>query len=160
MARQGRTPSTSWLLPTTIAIGCVAVISFSLTNNAQSSAEEKCAAEAKKTFDELRDAYAAELNRLQLKIEVVSSVYESHLNAKIGKCLVLINKTTSLSQEQSIISYLLDSSERRIYASYVETAGKMLSCTLVRARQTKECKSREEFEAFVSDYMEKQTPGN
>ena len=84
------------------------MISFSLTNNAQSSAEEKCAAEAKKTFDELRDAYAAELNRLQLKIEVVSSVYESHLNAKIGKCLVLINKTTSLSQEQSIISYLLD----------------------------------------------------
>jgi hypothetical protein len=44
-----------------------------------------------------------------------------------------------------------------ILALIVETAGRMSSCMLTRGvRRVAACKSRDEFQAFVSDYMEKQ----
>ena len=62
--------------------------------------------------------------------------------------------------EQSNTSYLLDTGGRRMYGAYVETAGTMSSCTLIRsAQQVTVCKNGDEFLAFVSDYMEKQMQG-
>jgi len=160
VARQYRTRTIPWLLLTTIAIGYIAAINFSLIASAQSSAQEKCAAEAKKTFEDVGREYTAEWNRLQLKVEVVSSDYENHFNAKTNRCLLLIDKTTSLLQEKTNTSFLIDVGDRRIYASYIETGGEVSSCTLMRsARQAKDCKSRDEFEAFVSEYMERQPQG-
>jgi hypothetical protein len=132
----------SWLLLTITAIGYIAVVSFSSIANAETADQEKCAADAKRTFEELESAYAAELNQLQLTIEVVSSDYKNHYNSKIDRCMLLINKTTSSLGERSNTSYLLDADERRMYGAYVETAGKMSSCMLIRSvRQVTACKS-------------------
>jgi hypothetical protein len=78
VAHQGRTQTMSWLLLTITAIGYIAVVSFSSIANAETADQEKCGEEAKRTFEELENAYAAELNKLQLTIEVVSSDYKSH----------------------------------------------------------------------------------
>ena len=71
------------------------------------------------------------------------------------RCLLLINKNTTMVDELSHTSYLIDT-DRRIYAVYIETNGQVQSCTLIQsARQTTACKRRDEFDAFVSQYLEK-----
>ena len=55
--------------------------------------------------------------------------------------------------ELSHTSYLIDT-DRRMYAVFMETNGQVQSCTLIQSvRQTMACKSRDEFDAFVSQYM-------
>jgi len=57
--------------------------------------------------------------------------------------------------QTSKTSYLLEIN-RRIYATYMETERKVQSCTLVPSvRQIMLCKGRNEFDVFVSQYMEK-----
>jgi hypothetical protein len=127
------------------------------TATAQSpDAQQKCGTEAKIAFEELRREYDAEARGLQLKVDVRSNDYRHYYNTKLERCLLVVNKNTTIVDELSHTSYLIDT-DRRMYAIYMETNGQMQSCTLIQSvRQTMACKSRDEFDAFVSQYMGKQ----
>jgi hypothetical protein len=49
---------------------------------------------------------------------------------------------------------LIAAADRRMYALYVDTDGKMQTCALIPSiAETTTCKDRGEFDAFVADYM-------
>jgi hypothetical protein len=132
-----------------------------VTNTASSSTTTAFAwrtppTEAKRAFEELRRTYDAEARGLQLKVDVGLNDYRHYYNSKLKRCLLLVNKNTAMVDDLSHTSYLIDT-DRRMYAVYMETNGQMQSCTLIQSvRQTTACKSRDEFDAFVSGYLEKQ----
>ena len=104
----------------------------------------------------MRRTYDAEVRGLQLKVDVGLNGYRHYYNSKLKRCLLLVNKNITMVDDLSHTSYLIDT-DRRMYAVYMETNGQMQSCTLIQSvRQTAACKSRDEFDAFVSQYMEKQ----
>jgi hypothetical protein len=140
----------------TIAAACAIAAVLNPIANAQSpDNQQKCSTEAKTTFEELRREYDAEVKGLQLKVEVGLNDYRHYYNSTLKRCLLLINKDTAMVDELSHTSYLIDT-DRRIYAVYIETNGQVQSCTLIQsARQTTACKRRDEFDAFVSQYLEK-----
>jgi hypothetical protein len=92
--------------------------------------------------------------------------FQSHYNAKLNRCLLLINRVsvmplaTNLSNQQRQ-SVLVDANERRYYATYIETQlaeetkPKIERCELrptMRSRTV--CSTRDEFDAFVAAYLE------
>jgi len=143
------------LITITAAACAIAVVLGPIANAQSPDNQQTCSAEAKRTFEELRRDYDAEVKGLQLKVDVVLNDYRHSYNSKLKRCLLLINKTTTMVDELSHTSYLIDT-DRRMYAVYVETNGQVQSCTLIQsARQTTACKRRDEFDAFVSQYLEK-----
>jgi hypothetical protein len=114
-------------LPTIAEVGYIDAISFIQAANTQLPDQEKCAADAKQTFQQVESEYAAESKRIE--IEVTSGTYASHYNTKIKQCFLSVKRSTSWAQETSITSYLLDTNQR-LYAFYFETDGKMLTCTV------------------------------
>jgi hypothetical protein len=144
-------------LITIATVACTIAIVLHPTANAQSpDAQQQCSTEAKRAFEELRRTYDAEARGLQLKVDVGLNDYRHYYNSKLKRCLLLVNKNTAMVDDLSHTSYLIDT-DRRMYAVYMETNGQMQSCTLIQSvRQTTACKSRDEFDAFVSGYLEKQ----
>ena len=136
--------------------GCALIILFSPIMHAQSDdLQETCAKQANTTFQELGREYAAALESMNVKFEIVSSDHLSHYSRKLNRCLLLIRKSTSLMQELSNTAYLLDANDRKMFALYIETGGSVTACTLTpTVRQSVSCKSREEFETFVAKYLE------
>ena len=120
-----------------------------------------CAAQARKAFNEWEREWK---NDPEVKAgktwKTFSTDYQSHYNTKLKKCLMLI---TMMGNQSQTSVYLSDAYERRIYASYLWFAHETkkdwevppITCELVPPlRQKKHCTSREEFDAFVADYME------
>ena len=142
-------------LITIATVACTIAIVLHPTANAQSAdPQQQCSTEAKRTFEELRRTYDAEVRGLQLKVDVGLNDYQHHYNSKLKRCLLLIDKLTTMLDELSHTSYLIDT-DRRMYAVYIETNGQVQSCTLIQsARQTTACKRRDEFDAFGSQYLE------
>jgi hypothetical protein len=143
-------------LITIASVACsIAVVLHPIANAQSPDNQQKCSTEAKRAFEELRREYDAEVRGLQLKVDVGLNDYRHYYNSKLKRCLLLINKNTTMVDELSHTSYLIDT-DRRMYAVYVETNGQVQSCTLIQsARQATACKSRGEFDAFVSQYLEK-----
>jgi hypothetical protein len=92
-----------------------------------------------------------------------SADYQSHYDTKIGKCLMLVETSDLVNGETSNTAYLIDANERRPYATYVWMSRKgkkywevpPLACELAPSlRDKKDCKTREEFDAFVAKYLE------
>jgi hypothetical protein len=137
-------------------VACTIAVVFHSTANAQSpDPQQKCLTEAKRAFEELRREYDIEVRGLQLKVDVGLNEYRHYYNSKLKRCLLLVNKNATMVDETAHTSYLIDT-DRRMYAVYMETNGQVQSCTLIQsARQTTACKSRDEFDAFVSRYLEK-----
>ena len=134
----------------------ITVILHPIANAQSPDPQQKCSTEAKTAFEELRREYDAELRGLQLTVDVGLNDYRHYYNSKLKRCLLLVNKNTTMVDELSHTSYLIDT-DQRMYAVYMETNGRVQSCTLIQSvRQTTACKSRDEFDAFVSQYMEKQ----
>jgi hypothetical protein len=120
-----------------------------------------CAAQAKKTFQE----YAAEdkVESAKFGMQTLSIDYQSHYNTKIKKCLILTEKTYPSGKQTGTAVNLWDAFERRSYATWLWVSHESkkyweqppISCELVRNYQDKKyCKTREEFDAFVAEYME------
>jgi len=124
-----------------------------------------CATQARNVFQEMedqrkKDPYSKNFKRL-------SSDYQSHYNTKINKCLMLIEATETLGDDiirRSTSAYLIDAYERWRYASYlwISTKNKIdeevppMTCELEAPyQQKKNCTTREEFDAFVAEYMAK-----
>jgi hypothetical protein len=154
--RQGLTRRRSRFFALMFAVEVISIVMFNQMSHAQSAdSPASCATDAQKTFQDLGREYAAVMDRLNQPYEVVSNDYQSHYSAKARRCLLLVHKTTLLMRELSSIFYLIDA-DRQMYALYIDTDGKMESCTLIPSvRETRTCKDRSEFDAFVAVYMEK-----
>jgi hypothetical protein len=78
--------------------------------------------------------------------------YQSHYNTKLGKCLMLVK----VLDERLTHAFVIDANERREYAWFsAKIRGGVLSCDLMPSlRETRNCNSREEFDAFITSYME------
>jgi hypothetical protein len=120
-----------------------------------------CAAQAKKAFQE----YTAEdkVESAKWGSQTTSLDYQSHYNTKIKKCLILTDKESFLLNKNVTSINLWDAFERRNYASWLwqphETKKYWeqppMWCELAPSyKDKKNCTTREEFDAFVAEYME------
>jgi hypothetical protein len=132
------------------------VIAFSSVTQSQSlDLQERCSAQAEKTFQAMEKEYNSEPS---YGITTVGSDYQNHYNVKLNRCLMLTDKTTLAKDSTATIntSFLIDANERRPYAFYMQIGLKVMSCELTPSiREKTLCQSREQFDAFVADYMEK-----
>jgi hypothetical protein len=78
--------------------------------------QERCAAQARNTFEEWKnDAKKGPLANIGT---IISSDYESHYNTKLKKCLMLMEATMSAGNTSNSAT-LMDAYERRVYAYYL-----------------------------------------
>jgi hypothetical protein len=112
---------------------------------------QKCALQGGNLFRQL----GYKLNDLAL--------LQTHYNAKLNKCFLAFDYTTSGAEGLENVKYLLDAIEQREYAEYIWKSEKdrpflavpPLSCKLIPSSvDTRICKSEEEYRAFVAHYME------
>lgn len=111
---------------------------------------EKCALQADKIF--------RQSGYLELSAGAASS-YQSHYNAKQGKCFMAIES----ARLGTTFRFLLDAHEQRLYAQYMwvpdkikkywEVPPKLCKLTVSSTDET-QCKTEEEYNAFVAGYME------
>ena len=85
----------------------------------------------------------------------------SHYNAKINRCLILTDNTYYDGKYLSNHVNLWDAVELRNYASWLsqtetpEYLVEVVTCELTRNfKDKKNCTNREEFDAFIAEYME------
>jgi hypothetical protein len=104
--------------------------------------QQKCAQQAEKIFMQL----GYRMDRPTLGI---SATYQSHYNAKLGKCFMTLDSTGAGDHR-----FLFDAYEQREYAEYMAMPAR-LNCKLIPSsgRETL-CKSEEEYKAFAATYME------
>ena len=124
--------------------------------------QERCAAQARKAFQEWEN-----LSKKVPLVETLSSDYESHYNTKIRKCLIVISGMSTLATGVgSVITSvtLMDAAyEHYFYAYYIGISSPTkkevapLDCELIptSSPEKKLCANRHEFDAFVAGYMEK-----
>ena len=125
---------------------------FSIVSAYAQSLEDqaRCAAQAQKAFNEFEREWKNDPANKAFK--TLSTDYQSHYNTKLKKCLMLI---TMMGNQSQTSVYLSDAYERRIYAEYLSGEVPPITCRLIPSlRQKKYCNSREEFDAFVAEYME------
>src|SRR6516164_1934045 len=96
-------------LITIATVACTIATVIHTTANAQSpNPQQQCSTEAKRGFEELRREYDAEVKGLQLKVDVGLNDYRYYYNSKLKPCLLLVNKNTTMVDELSHTSYLID----------------------------------------------------
>jgi len=129
----------------------VATLIFTVSANAQPlDLQATCAAQARKAFNEFEREWKNDPANKAFK--TLSTDYQGHYNTKLKKCLMLI---TMMGNQSQTSVYLSDAYERRLYAEYLSGEVPPITCQLVPSlRQKKYCTSREEFDAFVAEYME------
>jgi hypothetical protein len=105
-----------------------------------------CAAQAKRAFQEY---------------PTLGMVGRSHYNAKINRSLILTDNTYADGKYLSNHVNLWDALELRNYASWLsqtetpEYLVEVVTCELTRNfKDKKNCTTREEFDAFIAEYME------
>ena len=140
----------------------VALIGLASSADSQSlDLQATCSSQARRAFQE----YSAEdkIESAKFGMYTMSIDYQSHYNTKINRCLILTEKTSSAGGQTSTSVILWDALERRNYAIWLWQTHPTkkywevppLACELVRNnRDQKNCTSREEFDAFVAEYME------
>ncbi len=146
------------ILTFVLAVGLV----YSPLAHAQSlDQQERCAHQARRSFQEIDTQSRVEGK--QLGMNRVSGDYQSHYNTKMGKCFMLVETTDMLGSQSSTTAYLMDANERRQYAIYLWISRQdkkywevpPTTCELTpNLREKKFCTSREDFDAFVANYME------
>jgi len=133
-----------------VATGIALTIAASATMAQGQTLQEQatCAQQAKAAFQDYKEGAPPGF-----------SDYQSHYNKELNKCLVLITQKGELNGQPVMATELHDAIERHWLASYAQLTkgGKeyVLNCELKPTIQEKEtiCKSKQEFEAFVSKYM-------
>jgi hypothetical protein len=134
-----------------VATGIALTIAASATMAQGQTLQEQatCAQQAKAAFQDYKEGAPPGF-----------SDYQSHYNKELNKCFILINQKSELNGQPVMATELHDAVERRWLASWTQLTkeGKeyVLNCELKPASQEKEtiCKSKQEFDAFVSKYMQ------
>ena len=133
-----------------VATDIALIIAASATMAQGQSLQEQatCAQQAKAAFQDYKEGAPPGF-----------SDYQSHYNKELNKCLILINQKSELNGQPVMATDLYDAVERRWLASTQLTKERkeyLLNCELKPTSQEKEtiCKSKQEFDAFASKYME------
>jgi hypothetical protein len=131
--------------------------------------QASCASEARKAFEDIKADFKIDEPDLA-KTRVDWGDYQSHYNAKLNRCFMFFTRSLDFTVVLEVSSqrYLIDPVERRHYAFYSD--GKRYDgerpeqyvrptrppiCELTPTlRQKMVCHSRQEFDAFVAEYME------
>jgi hypothetical protein len=139
----------------------IASLSWSSASAQTLEYQAMCAAQAKKAFQE---AVAEDkIQSQKFGMTTLSFDYQSHYNTKIKKCLILTGQTFTAGKQPTTSIHLWDAFERREYATWLWTAHETkkyweqppISCELIANYQSKRyCKTKEEFDAFVAEFME------
>jgi hypothetical protein len=143
---------------TLLAVAAVCLIaagSDGTTTREQSpDPQAACAAQAEAAFAELGRESREVLERLQVPFDLTAFDYQAHYSSKVARCLLLVRKSLSILRASSGTSYLIAAADRRMYALYTDTDGRMETCTLIPSiAETTTCRDRGEFDAFVAGYM-------
>jgi hypothetical protein len=110
-----------------------------------------CAKQAERAFQDYHNA--GKLGKIP-GYKLLDGNYQSHYNARLSKCFVLITDFYQVKDEMRTAIELVDVFERRSFALYL-SGPKLVDCELAPAlNQTTFCSSRAEFDAFVTKYME------
>ena len=134
-----------------VATGIALTIAASATMAQGQTLQEQatCAQQAKAAFQDYKEGAPPGF-----------SDYQGHYNKELNKCFILINQKSELNGQPVMATELHDAVERRWLASYTQLTkgGKeyLLNCELKPTSQEREtiCKSKQEFDAFVSKYMQ------
>ena len=134
-----------------VATGIVIIIAVSAAMAQGQSQQEQptCAQQAEARFQEYKSGAPPG-----------SIDYQSHYNKALSKCFIVVKQMSEVNKEPLMATELYDAIERRVLASYIQLTkeGKpyQLNCELKPTSQEKEtiCKSKQEFDAFVSKYLE------
>jgi hypothetical protein len=146
-----------------LAIILIAIAFGSIARAQSLDQQERCAQQAKRAYAELDEQNGAETQKMDLKTVNISGDYQSHYNVKLGKCLMLVERSDMLGSQSITTAYVMDANERRQYATYVwmSREGKKywevppMACELAPSlREKRSCKTREEFDEFAAPYME------
>jgi hypothetical protein len=146
-----------------LAITLIATAFGSIARAQSLDQQERCAQQAKRAYAELDAQNGAETQKMGLKTVNTSGDYQSHYNVKLGKCLMLVERSDMLGAQSITTAYVRDANERRQYATYVwiSREGKKywetppMACELTPSLPEKRfCKTREEFDEFAAPYME------
>jgi hypothetical protein len=152
------------MMRATTVLAVLGIISCSTSSHGQPlDLQATCAAQAKKAFDDWESKFQKGADAAGEKYKTVSRNYQSYYNSKLNKCFVLVETNRMLGEDSITSVYLADPYERRTYADYLwiwrENKGYSETppskCELVPSlREKRDCKTREEFDAFVAGYME------
>ena len=146
-----------------LAVTLIAIAFGSIARAQSLDQQERCAQQAKRAYAELDAQNGAETQKMGLKTVHISGDYQSHYNVKLGKCLMLVERSDMLGAQSITTAYVMDANERRQYATYVwmSREGKKywevppMACELILSlREKRFCKTREEFDEFAAPYME------
>jgi hypothetical protein len=146
-----------------LAITLIAIAFGSIARAQSLDQQERCAQQAKRAYAELDAQNGAETQKIGLKTVHISGDYQSHYNVKLGKCLMLVERSDMLGAQSITTTYVMDANERRQYATYVWMSrdGKKywevppMACELTPSlRERRFCKTREEFDEFAAPYTE------
>jgi hypothetical protein len=145
-----------------VIVSLLAIVTSGTLARSQSiDLQEKCALQARMAYQESEREDRGQLKMLGA-LPTGSSAYQSHYNAKLQKCLMLIDQTQAVGDQVSTGATLTDANERRVYAVYIwlglenEKLSELppIVCELIPSIAEKRiCTSREEFDAFVAPYM-------
>ena len=131
-----------------VALAIIVTANSALVAQAQSLQEQAaCAEQAETAFqDYVSDAAP--------QSKILTRGYQSHYNQKLNKCLILINETFQSDGHAGSSTALLEAFEGHTFASYVFSGKTRADCQLSPLNKITFCLSRDEFDQFVSKYME------
>ena len=112
--------------------------------------QEKCALQAERVFKRLGYKESVPQNG-------VFGTYQSHYNAKLNKCFMTLDSTTTNPDTEFNFKFLFDAYEQRGYGEYTKKYGEASPtiCKLFPSSADESlCTSEEEYKAFVARYME------
>lgn len=133
-----------------IALSAVYYFVIFLPNSQQKNLSEgfdlqtKCATEAAKFYKQ----FTGEVSQLG---------YTNHWNAKLDKCFILANDAREVGGDTITSSFLMDVIENKTYGDFVNNSAGITGCSLYKngnIDNQQNCKSKEEFDNFVKQYME------
>jgi hypothetical protein len=143
-------------LGTIVVVGTLTLTdSFGFPVHSQSlGRQEMCAAQANRAFQE----FSTENKELTAKLGMTA---KSHYNPKINRCLILTDNTYFDGRYLRNYINLWDALKLQNYASWFsqtetpEYSVDLVTCELTRNFKDKiTCTNREEFDVFISEYME------
>ena len=146
-----------------LAIILIAIAFGSIARAQSLDQQERCAQQAKRAYAELETQNGADTQKMGIETVRLWGDYQSHYNVKLGKCLMLVERSDMLGSQSITTAYVMDANERRQYATYVwmSREGKKywevppMACELTPSlREKRFCKTREEFDEFAEPYME------
>jgi hypothetical protein len=154
--------SGNWRLAASAIVASLAIVTSGTLARSQSiDLQEKCASQARMAYQESEREDRGQ-SRMLGALATGSSAYQSHYNAKLQKCLMLIDQTQAVGDQASTGATLTDANERRVYAVYIWLGSENekhselppIVCELIPSFGDRRiCTSREEFDAFVAPYM-------